>query len=118
MLLTPVITMRCNTMNDSGASSRGNAELPLVLLTVGGDDDEFLALAEHLERIARQQAPEFQSLVVAKPDMPKLMYNVLRARIGSLDNVYLRRLGDDECDSLNHESGTFLVSKLRRRTED
>ena len=105
-------------MTDSNAGGHGDCRLPLVLVTVGSDDDEFLALAEHLECIAREKEPKFQSLVVAKPDMPKLMYQVLRARIGSLDNVYLRRIGDEDCDSRTHESGTFLVSKLGQSTED
>jgi len=104
-------------MTDGGAGSCGSADLPLVLLTVGGEDDDFLALAEHLERVGQYEKPKFQSLVVARPDMPKLMYNVLRARIESLENVYLRRLGDDECDALTHESGTFLVNRLRRSKE-
>ena len=89
------------------------AELPLVLVTVGGDDDEFMALNQHLDEIAHVAEPGFQSLVVARPDMPKMMYNVLRARIKPMKHVYIRRLNEapENCSERLHESGTFLVTK-------
>ena len=89
------------------------AELPLVLVTVGGDDDEFMTLNQHLDELAHVEEPRFQSLVVARPEMPKMMYNVLRARIKSLKHVYIRRLNEapEDCSERLHESGTFLVTK-------
>ena len=86
--------------------------LPLVLITVGDDDEEFNALSEHLEIAARSSKPTYQSLVVAKPEMPEAMYRVLKGRIGSMENIHLRRLGDSDCEVIAHETGTFLASKL------
>ena len=104
------------TMSDGGGEL--GAELPLVLVTVGDDAGELDVLSELLESAARERQPSFQGLIVAKPDMSKMMYRVLSSRIGNLRNVYLRRLGDTECETRLHETGTFLVSKQDNEKKD
>lgn len=104
-------------MTEHGADGEHGAGLPLVLVTVGDDDGEIDVLSELLESAAREREPSFQGLIVAKPDMSEMMYRVLRNRIGGLDNVYLRRLGDTKCETRLHETGTFLVSKLDETDE-
>ncbi len=103
-------------MTDRRAHDDQAAVLPLVLITVGDKDGEFDALSEHLELAARGKRPRYQSLIVAKPEMPDTMYSVLMGRVGSLEHVHLRRLGDTECEVRRHETGTFLASKLNGRS--
>ncbi len=107
-------------MIDLIASNDENAGLPLVLVTVGGDDGDFEVLHNHLESVSRDPEPRFQSLIVARPDLPKMLYNVLCARIDPLPNVHIRRLGEkaDDCYELNHETGTFLVTRRRKSKEE
>lgn len=100
-------------MIDSSASNDDGAGLPLVLVTVGGDDRDFEVLHDHLELVASDGARQFQSLIVARPDLPKMLYNVLCARIDPLPHVHIRRLGEkpEQCSQLHHETGTFFVSR-------
>jgi len=93
-----------------------DAELPLVLVTVGDGLEEFEALYDHLEAISRDRVPRQQSLIVARPEMPDMLYTVLRARTAHMPNVHIRRLGDEaeHCTELSHESGTFYVTRRRR----
>ena len=91
--------------------------LPLVLVTVGDKDEEFDALGKHLDRATRLLNPGYQSLVVARPEMPQSIFNVLQGRIESLKHVHLRRLGDTEFDVIAHETGTFLASKATVKSE-
>lgn len=104
-------------MIDLKASNDDDATLPLVLITFGGDDGEFEALHRHLEAIENAPEPLFQSLVVARPGVPKMVYRVIRARIKPLPNVHLLKLGDgaNDCCAMRHESGTFYATPLRRR---
>jgi predicted glycosyltransferase len=106
-------------MIDLIESNNEKTGLPLVLVTVGGDDGDFEVLHNHLETVSRDPEPRFQSLIVARPDLPKMLYNVLCARIDPLPHVHIRRLGEktDNCYELLHETGTFLVTR-RRNTED
>lgn len=106
-------------MIDVFASNDDRAGLPLVLVTVGGDDGDFEVLHNHLETVSRDPEPRFQSLIVARPDLPKMLYNVLCARIDPIPHVHIRRLGEERenCYELQHETGTFLVTR-RRETED
>ena len=92
-------------------------KLPLVLVTIGDELGEFEALYDHLECVARDPAPAFQSLIVTKPEVPEMLYNVLRARIADLPTVHVRRLADtaDHCYEIAHETGTFLASMHRHR---
>lgn len=99
------------TSRDTGANRASG--LPLVLVTVGDKDEEFDALSEHLDRAARALNPGYQSLVVARPEMPQSIFNVLKGRIRSLEHVHLRRLDDTEFDVMAHETGTFLASKAK-----
>ena len=97
-----------------------NAALPLVLVTVGSTNDEFEALQSHLEMISQDTVPRFQSLIVARPDLPEMFYNVLCARVRTLPNVYIRRLGatGNDCEELLHETGTFLANRKRSLKEE
>ncbi len=94
--------------------------LPLVLVTVGSADGEIEAVHRHLESVAQESEPQFQSLIVARPDIPKMFYKVLRERIRSLPNVYVLRLGanKDECCEHLHETGTFLAIRKEQNKED
>jgi len=107
-------------MIDLVANNDRDAGLPLVLVTVGGSDGEFEALHKHLENVSRQNAPRFQSLIVARPDLPKMLYNVLCARVDPIPNVHIRRLGEsrEDCRELQHETGTFLVTRRKKQLED
>ena len=91
----------------------GDSTLPLVLLTIGDADGEFEALYDHLEKVTREAEPDCQSLIIARPEFPKMLYNVLRMRIKEIPHVHLRRLGSDtgECMRLKHSTGTFLVNR-------
>lgn len=94
------------------------SNLPLVLITLGDGQEEFETLYDHLEALTFQAKPRYQSLIVAKPEVPTMLYNVLRQRIKPFPHVHLRRLGDidTECSELRHETGTFLVSHKRAQT--
>ena len=94
------------------------SNLPLVLITLGDGQEEFETLYDHLEALTVQRRPRYQSLIVAKPEVPTMLYNVLRQRIKSFPHVHLRRLGDIEtdCAELRHETGTFLVSQQHAKT--
>lgn len=102
-------------MTERGAQDERATGLPLVLITVGNDAEEFLALNEHLKLADHGPKAGFQSLVVARAEMPGTMVRALIGRIRSLDNVHLRRLSDTQCEVLAHETGTFLASKLHGR---
>ncbi len=104
-------------MIDRKASNDDDATLPLVLITIGGDEGEFEALHRHLEAIEKDPEPLFQSLVVARPSVPKMVYKVIRARIKPLPHVHLLKLGEsaEDCRTMRHESGTFYATPLRRR---
>ncbi len=106
-------------MIDLNASNDDNAGLPLVLVTVGSSDGDFEVLHNHLELATRDGEPAFQSLIVARPDLPKMLYNVLCARIDPLPHVHIRRLGERtaDCCELHHETGTFLVTCRKRNKE-
>ena len=95
-------------------------ERATLLVTVGSASDEFEALQNHLDDIARDSAPQFQSLIVTRSDLPKMFYNVLCARVRSLPNVYIRRLGakGNDCEELLHETGTFLANRKRSLKEE
>ena len=92
-------------------------QLPLVLLTVGDGLREFEALYDHLEAMSKDPAPMQQSLIVARAEMPDMLYTVLRARTAEMPHVHIRRLGDDpsDCAELRHETGTFYVTRKRSR---
>ncbi len=108
--------------NDDNAgpfiTDRTCSNLPLVLITLGDGQDEFETLYDHLEALTMQRKPRFQSLIVAKPEVPNMLYNVLRQRIKAFPHVHLRRLGDvdADCSELRHETGTFLVSESQAKT--
>ncbi|MEO1203469.1 MAG: hypothetical protein AAFX10_12225 [Pseudomonadota bacterium] len=102
-------------MTERAAQDEHTTGLPLVLITVGNDAEEFLALNKHLKLADLGPKAGFQSLVVAKPEMPHTMVRALIGRIKSLDNVHLRRLSDTQCEVMKHETGTFLASKLHGR---
>ena len=86
--------------------------LPLVLVTIGNGDGEFEALYEHLEALEREPEPSAQTLIVARPEVPDVLYSVLRSRVREMTNVYLRRLGkrEEDCAELLHSTGTFLAT--------
>lgn len=97
------------------ASNDDFGGLPLILVTIGDDEKDFEALHDHLEFVEKQAEPRFQSLIVARPQLPSMLYKVLRKRVEALPNVYIRRLSEasDECERLPHATGTFLVSRRR-----
>ena len=91
--------------------------LPLVLLTIGEELEEFETLYDHLEMISEEFAPQQQTLIIARPEMPDMLYRVLRARTANMPHVHMRRLDDDavNCTELRHETGTFYVTQKRKR---
>ena len=93
--------------------------LPLVLLTVGDELEEFETLYDHLEMISEETAPQQQTLIIARPEVPDMLYRVLRARTVDMPHVHIRRLGDDtsNCLELRHETGTFYVTQKRHQAE-
>ena len=95
-------------------------KLPLVLITVGASIGEFTVLYDHLEMISSDSAPKQQSLIVARPDTPKALYQSLRARTKEMPNVYIRRLGDDveECEEFAHQTGTFYATRPKSKGGD
>ena len=95
-------------------------KLPLVLITVGANIEEFTVLYDHLEMISGDSAPKLQSLIVARPETPKALYQSLRARTKGLPNVHIRRLGDDveDCEEFLHETGTFYATRPKTEGGD
>ena len=91
-------------------------DLPLVLVTVGNTQKEFETLYDHLESVSQTEQPEFQSLIVARHDMPDIFYAVLRSKADQLPNVHIRRLNDrpDECERVSHATGEFYATRPRR----
>ena len=89
--------------------------LPLVLVTIGDSVREFEALYDHLERISQDAMPKQQSLIVARPETPDVLYQTLRSRTREMPHVHLRRLGDDveDCVAVAHETGTFYATPPR-----
>ncbi len=110
--------MTAMTKMDIGLSE--DAVLPLVLVTVGGANDEMEALQLHLDGVEQQTEPRFQSLIVTRPDLPRMFYNVLCARVRPLPNVHIRRLGtkDSDCCEMLHETGTFFANAKRSFEKD
>lgn len=107
--------------NDSfaGGLDDGHAtdSLPLVLVTIGNGEGEFEALYDHLESLLAEPTPKAQTLIVARPEVPEVLYSVLRSRIREMPHVYLRRLGRsrEDCAELLHSSGTFLAARKHTR---
>lgn len=105
--------------NDRFADSRDDGlpggSLPLVLVTVGNGQGEFESLYDHLESLMQEPEPKTQTLIVARPEVPDVLYSVLRSRIREMPHVYLRRLGKsrEDCAELLHSSGTFLAARKR-----
>ena len=87
-------------------------ELPLVLVTASDDMGEFETLYDHLEMLAHDPTPTHQSLIVARPEFPDILYNMLRARTKEMPHVHIRRLDDDaeDCLEFAHETGTFYAT--------
>lgn len=90
--------------------------LPLVLITIGDAEGEFETLYDHLEALARDPAPRVQSLIVARPEMPDVLYKMVRWRTRDMPHVYIRKLGRDpsECVEMGHPTGKFFVSRKRK----
>lgn len=97
---------------------RVNGLLPLVLVTIGNGQGEFETLYDHLEALMQDPEPKSQTLIVARPEVPDVLYSVLRSRVREMPHVYLRRLGKstEDCTELLHSSGTFLVARKRPKT--
>lgn len=98
-----------------GADDLVGDSLPLVLVTVGNGQGEFELLYDHLESLMQEPEPQAQTLIVARPDVPDVLYSVLRSRVREMPHVYLRRLGKsrEDCAELLHSSGTFLAARKR-----
>ena len=94
--------------------------LPLVLVSVGASIEEFTVLYDHLEMISGDAAPKLQSLIVARPETPKALYQSLRARTREMPNVHIRRLGDDteDCEEFAHETGKFYATRPKSEGGD
>ncbi len=95
-------------------SAHLEGDLPLVLVTFGNGVGEFEAMYDHLDTVERQQPPQFQSLIVARPDVSSVVLRVLSERVRSLPTVHLRKLGKSDCSALRHETGTFFVTPDKR----
>lgn len=95
-----------------------SGSLPLVLVTVGNGKGEFESLYDHLEALMQEPKPTAQTLIVARPEVPDVLYSVLRSRVREMPHVYLRRLGKsrEDCAELLHSSGTFLAARKRPKT--
>lgn len=91
-------------------SAHLEGELPLVLVTFGNGVGEFEAMYDHLDTVEKQQPPQFQSLIVARPDVSSVVLRVLSERVRSMPTVHLRKLGKSDCSALRHETGTFFVT--------
>ena len=92
-------------------------DLPLVTIVVGDGLGEFEALYDHLEEISKDPIPKQQSLIVARPEIPDVLYHTLRARTADMPHVHIRKLGDktSDCDILSHETGTFFVTRRKKK---
>ena len=92
-------------------------DLPLVLVTAGDGVGEFEVLYDHLERLADELEPSCQSLIVARPELPDILYQMLRARTKDMPHVHIRRLDDDtdDCLEVGHETGTFYATPPRHQ---
>lgn len=92
-----------------------SGSLPLVLVTIGNGQGEFESLYDHLEMLMQEPKPTAQTLIVARPEVPDVLYSVLRSRVREMPHVYLRRLGksQEDCAELLHSSGTFLAARKR-----
>lgn len=95
------------------------SDLPLVLVTAGDREGEFEVLYEHLESLAREPEPTCQSLIVARTDLPDVLYQMLRIRTREMPHVHIRRLRDDpeDCAVLEHETGTFFATPRGKGTK-
>ena len=121
IMKTRTTTLDTNTpaSNDQFAAQSDEGfiagSLPLVLVTVGNGQGEFESLYDHLESLIQDPKPKAQTLIVARPEVPDVLYSVLRSRIREMPHVYLRRLGkgQEDCAELLHSSGTFLAARKR-----
>ena len=91
-----------------------DGELPLVLVTFGNGVGEFEAMYDHLDIVEKQNPPQFQSLIVARPEVSNVVLRVLSERVRSMPTVHLRKLGKTNCTELRHETGTFFVTPDKR----
>ena len=91
-----------------------DGELPLVLVTFGNGVGEFEAMYDHLDIVEKQNPPQFQSLIVARPEVSSVVLRVLSERVRSMPTVHLRKLGKNNCTELRHETGTFFVTPDKR----
>ncbi len=89
-------------------------DLPLVLVTFGNGPGEFEAMYDHLDTVEKQNPPQFQSLIVARPDVSSVVLRVLGERVRSMPTVHLRKLGKSDFSELRHETGTFFVTPDKR----
>ena len=117
---TTTLDTNAPASNDRFAAEDGDDEfisgsLPLVLVTVGNGQGEFESLYDHLESLTQEPKPTSQTLIVARPEVPDVLYSVLRSRVREMPHVYLRRLGKtrEDCAELLHSSGTFLAARKR-----
>ncbi|MDX1508423.1 MAG: hypothetical protein R3358_09105 [Woeseiaceae bacterium] len=95
-------------------------KLPLVLVTAGDGVGEFEVLYDHLERLAGELEPSCQSLIVARPELPDILYQMLRARTKDMPHVHIRRLDDDteDCVEVGHEAGRFYATPPHRKAKE
>ncbi len=91
-----------------------DGDLPLVLVTFGNGPGEFEAMYDHLDTVEKQSTPQFQSLIVARPEVSSVVLRVLGERVRSMPTVHLRKLGKENCSELRHETGTFFVTPDKR----
>lgn len=89
-------------------------ELPLVLVTFGNGIGEFEAMYDHLDRVDKQNPRQFQTLIVARPEVSSVVLRVLSERVRSMPTVHLRKLGKTDYSELRHETGTFFVTPDKR----
>ena len=89
-------------------------DLPLVLVTFGNGPGEFEAMYDHLDTVEKQSNPQFQSLIVARPEVSSVVLRVLGERVRSMPTVHLRKLGKEDYSALRHETGTFFVTPDKR----
>ena len=91
-----------------------DGDLPLVLVTFGNGAGEFEAMYDHLDAVEKQATPQFQSLIVARPDVSSVVLRVLSERVRSMPTVHLRKLGKTDYSELKHETGSFFVTPDKR----
>lgn len=89
-------------------------DLPLVLVTFGNGIGEFEAMYDHLDKVEKQTSPQFQTLIVARPEVSSVVLRVLSERVRSMPTVHLRKLGKSNFSELRHETGTFFVTPQNR----